>query len=99
MNVLAPDDRDLLKRVMQYAMEHDGNEEWRSAFAEWLDRDRPLSERQRMWLKGVADKLELEVEYLNEFSAGKVPRGEALATEVPAVLRAPLPMKPPGRRA
>ena len=98
-NVLSPADLDLLKKVLAYAREHDGDEAWREVFAEWLDKYRPLSERQRACLNGVADKLELEVDYDNAWSAGKVPRGEALATPVPEVLRAPRPLKPPGGRA
>ena len=100
MNALSPDDRDLLKKVLDYAREHDGEEAWREVFAGWFDAYRPLSERQRMWLKGVADKLELQQDYRNDWSEGRVPRGEALATPVPDVLRKEnLPKRPPGGRA
>ena len=100
MSGLSSADREMLKLVLDFAREHDGDEAWREVFVEWWEAYRPLSERQRAWLKGVADKLELQVEYLNEFSAGKVPRGEALATPVPDVLRKEnLPKRPPGGRA
>lgn len=100
--VLSPEDRDLLKRVLDWARAHeddldDNQAKWFEVFTEWWEKYRPLSERQRAWLKGVADRLELEPEYKNDWSAGKVPRGEALATPIPEVLRRPLPMKPPGR--
>lgn len=104
MNALVPEDRDLLKRVLDWARAHeddldDNAAKWYAAFTEWWDKYRPLSERQRAWLKAIADRLELEPTYLNLYSSGKVPRGEKLATEVPAVLRAPLPKRPPGGRA
>ena len=102
MNVLSGEDRELLKRVLDWARaqpELDDNQaKWFEVFQEFWERYKPLTERQRAWLKGVADRLELEPDYVNAWSAGKVPRGEKLATEVPAVLRAPLPLRPPGRR-
>lgn len=58
---------------------------------------RPLSSKQKSYLKGIFERLFDEPLYENAFSAGKIPLGEALKTPVPEVLLKPLPMKPPGR--
>jgi hypothetical protein len=73
-------------------------EHWQKAFKSMLDNWRPLTEPQRSWVEGVAEKVLGEITYENLWSAGKVPRGEHLATPVPEVLLRPLPKKPPGRR-
>jgi hypothetical protein len=96
------DDADaaLLKACIAWADEaghEDAAERWRRAFEDMLKRDRPLSDAQRKWVVGVHEHLGLGVHYTNDWSAGRVPRGEALATPVPEVLRRPLPKKPPGR--
>ena len=92
VNVLSGEDRELLKRVLDWARaqpELDDNQaKWFEVFQEFWERYKPLTERQRAWLKGVADRLEarLEPDYVNAWSAGKVPR-KLTETEVPAVLR------------
>jgi hypothetical protein len=61
-----------------------------------LDKYRPLTPRQRGYLKDVAARLEIDTE--EPLLASQVPRGEALRTLVPEVLLRPLPLKPPGRK-
>lgn len=56
------------------------------------------SDKQREFIRGVYARLFDAPTYENAWSAGKVPRGEKLATKVPAVLQEPLPLKPPGRK-
>jgi hypothetical protein len=57
-----------------------------------------LTDKQRAWVHGVCEKLFDEPTYSNDWSSGKVPRGDALKTPTPEVLKRPLPLKPPGRR-
>jgi hypothetical protein len=58
---------------------------------------RSLSDKQIAFVRSVYEKLFDAPQYDNAWSAGKVPRGEALATPVPEVLKTPLPLRPPGR--
>ena len=71
---------------------------FRDLYARYSKRPDLLSEKQREWIRGVHARLFDTPTYANAWSAGKVPRGEALATKVPEVLKDPLPLKPPGRR-
>lgn len=66
----------------------------RRAFREMLDRGRPLSDRQRAWVRGVYEKVFDTPTYENEVSAGKVPRGREVVLLVDAM---PKPLKPPRR--
>ena len=96
-----PEDAKLLRACLEWADEHDdeASEQWRGAFRDMLSRGFGLSHKQAAWIKGVAEKLGIaDPQYENAWSAGKVPRGEKLATPVPEVLKKPLPLKPPGRR-
>lgn len=76
------------------------NEDARTAFADMLERCRrgtPLSDRQRAWAEGVADRVGVVLPALNLASRGLVPRGSR-EVETPECLRHEnLPMKPPGR--
>jgi hypothetical protein len=102
---MTPDDAKMLRACVAWATEKeeerdlDENEEkWRGAFQNMLDRWRVLTDKQRVYVKNVFEKLFDAPTYENAFSAGKVPLGTALATPVPAVLQKPLPMRPPGRK-
>lgn len=102
---MTPDDAKLLRACLAWAEEQekdrdlDENEEkWRGAFQDMLDRWRVLTDRQRVYVKGVYEKVIGDPQYLNEFSAGKIPLGTSMATPVPKVLQQPLPMKPPQRK-
>ena len=75
----------------------DNEEKHRAAFTDMLDRWRPLSAKQREYVRGVRSRILDEPEYENAWSAGKVPHGKTLATPVPEVLLRPLPKRPPGR--
>lgn len=77
--------RDMAERIKKYGYAGSGSKG-------------PLTDKQREWIRGVHARLFDAPTYENTWSAGKVPRGEALATKVPAVLQGPLPLKPPGRR-
>lgn len=68
------------------------------AFRDMLARGFDLTERQRSWVRGVYERVFDEPVAQNLWSSGQVPRGEALATPVPEVLKKPLPMRPPGRK-
>jgi hypothetical protein len=91
---LSPNDERLLQELL--AASDDGLEETRfnyRAFREMLERQRPLSEKQRTWLRGVHEKITGTPHYENMVSAGTVPRGREVASMVGA-----LPKKPPQRR-
>lgn len=93
---LAPDDAVMLRECL--ALVDDIDEEVRfnaRAFDEMLRRDRPLSEKQRAWVRAVHEKICGTPHYENAWSAGRVPRGRDVPT--PAVLQN-LPMRPPPRR-
>lgn len=66
-------------------------------FRDMVAKGRSFSTDQASWVKVVYEKLFDQPTYLNLVSSGQVPRGEALATPVPKVLQAPLPLKPPTR--
>lgn len=76
------------------------SEETREAFQDMLEKldanHRELSEKQRAWVKSALGD-DLEPEYENLVSAGKVPRGKEVET-IPALRRENLPLKPPGRK-
>lgn len=103
--MISDDDAKLLRLVLDWAQVHDEElddnaEKWRDAFQGMWDRWLPLTDRQRQYVKGIADRLNLaDPEYVNAWSSGNVPRGKALATPVPEVLLRPLPKKPPGRKS
>ena len=56
-----------------------------------------LTDKQRVWVNGIYDKVFDAPQYENLFSSGKVPRGTIGKTPTPTVLQN-LPKKPPGRR-
>lgn len=92
---LCPADAVMLRECL--ALCEDLDEEVRfnaRAFDEMLARDRPLSDKQRAWVRAVHEKLCGTPHYENAWSAGKVPRGREVPT--PAVLQK-LPLRPPGR--
>ena len=63
------------------------------------ERYRSLTPKQSAWVKAISERLELaDPTYRNDWSEGRVPRGEQMATPVPDVLRKPLVLKPPGRK-
>jgi hypothetical protein len=102
--MLQPEDAKLLRDCLEFyslreqAQQLDDNEErHRDAFQDMIDRWRHLTPTQRSYVRGVHERLNLGVHYENAWSAGKVPRGKALATPVPEVLLRPLPKRPPGR--
>ena len=99
------EDAKLLRACLAWATKEeetrdlDENEEkWKTAFSEMLERWKPLTDKQRQWVKNIHERLNLGVHYENLWSAGKVPRGESMATPVPEVLLRPLPKKPPQRK-
>jgi len=95
------DDAEILRECIAWAKSNEGGFEeadWLDAFESMLARDRALSDKQRAWVKDVHERLDLGTHYENLWSSGKVPRG-TISTPVPEVLKRPLPMKPPGRRA
>ena len=57
-----------------------------------------LTEKQRAWVERVFEEVTGEPIYRNLVSGGQIPRGKYGATQTPAVLQAPLPKRPPGRR-
>lgn len=55
-----------------------------------------LSSNQRRWLHDVFERITGAPQYENLWSSKKAPRGVVGKTELPEVLKRPLPMKPPG---
>jgi hypothetical protein len=99
------DDIAMLRRLIAEATKatDDGVDEppWFDAFGGMLvdlesGRWNQLTEKQRLWARGVTERAFDEPTYENVFSAGKIPRG-LHEVPTPAVLQN-LPMKPPGRR-
>jgi hypothetical protein len=66
-------------------------------FRDMVAKGRPLSDVQASWVRCIHERLFDVPVYENAFSAGRVPRGEALATPIPEVLKRPLPKRPPVR--
>lgn len=92
---LDPDDEKALRECL--AASPDEDEELRfnaGAFREMLERDRPLSEKQRAWVRNVYEQLFDVPHYENLVSSGRVPRGREVP--LPPGLQN-LPKKPPGR--
>jgi hypothetical protein len=102
------EDINLLKRFDGLEIEEDldfpskgkVSESEKKAFSDMLDRLLDgryacLTASQRKWAKGVLERAKEEPQYLNEFSAGKIPRGKEVAT--PLVLQN-LPKSPPPRK-
>jgi hypothetical protein len=101
--ILADEDEQILRACLAWADDEERElteyeEKWRGAFEQMLERNRALTPAQKQWLRRVHEQVTGTPSYENAWSAGRVPRGEALAMPVPEVLRKPLPMKPPGRR-
>ena len=104
-------DLSLLRRLVGELKKHEDKEEQDffatlatghlHNFVDMLDRIekwriRMLTDKQRSYARSITEKLFDEPQYENLWSSGKG-RGDYGKTEVPAVLRAPLPLKPPGR--
>lgn len=99
--MIAAEDVKMLNELLAWVDEgglDDDDSPWIAAFRDMRRRDRPLSDKQRAWLRSVHERVLGTPNYENAWGAGKVPRGEALATPVPEVLKAPLPKRPPPRR-
>jgi hypothetical protein len=97
------DDLKMLDACIRWARDHEdeASERWRDAFENMRSRLSvfgSLTAKQRVWVSGIYEKLFDEPTYENAWSAGKISAGSSLKTNVPEVLRRPLPMKPPGRR-
>lgn len=67
----------------------------RTAFRQMLSRARPLSERQRAWVRGVYETVFDAPVYENLASSGNLCRGREVEL---LVERMPKPKKPPARR-
>ncbi|HXB28102.1 MAG TPA: hypothetical protein VNV25_25455 [Gemmatimonadaceae bacterium] len=100
MDHLSQDDARLLRATVAALRDlgdlDENQERHLAAFDGMLDKYRPLTPRQRDYVKGVAQRLEVDVEA--PLLAKDVPVGEKLRTPVPAVLLMPLPKRPPGRK-
>jgi len=57
-----------------------------------------LTEKQRLWVHGVHERLFDEPQYENLFSTGRAPTGVYGKTPTPAVLQKSLPKRPPTKR-
>lgn len=98
------DDIKQLKACLTWAETNEQREaelQWDGAFASMLvqlesGRFQQLTEKQRLWVHGVHERLFDEPQYENAWSAGKVPRGSYGKTPTPEVLKT-LPKKPPKR--
>jgi len=90
-------DADLLRAVLDDpAIDDDTSAAFNDMLEQVTQRTRPLTERQREWVRTVADREGIvDPRTTNLVSRGVVPRGREVAT--PAVLRN-LPLNPPGRR-
>jgi len=94
----------LLAECLSWAAEHEETAEARfnvdafETMQRTVNAGRLLSDPRLKWIRDVHEKLFEEPQYENAWSAGKIPRGEKLATPVPEVLKRPLPMKPPPRK-
>jgi hypothetical protein len=95
---LHPDDARLLRECLDTVaadLDDDAAKFNVTAFRDMLDKDRPLSKKQRDWVAGVHKRIVTdEPEYLNLVSNGLCPRGREVPT--PKVLQN-LPLKPPRR--
>lgn len=93
----------MLRQCISWAEEHEEQAE-RVPVEAFVDIQRKMSagreltDKQILWVRGVHEKVFDAPTYENLWSAGKVPRGEKLATPVPEVLKKPLPLKPPPRK-
>jgi len=88
-----PEDARMLRELL--SLEEDEERFNVKAFQDMLDRDRPLSPKQRTWVRGVYENIIGEPQYENLISSGKAPRGKEVPT--PEVLRN-LPKRPPTRK-
>jgi hypothetical protein len=95
--MISPEDSSRIDEILRWCDEHDPDgERFRvQPFRDMLERDHPLSEKQRTWTKAIYEQIFDVPEYQNLVSSGQVPRGREVAT--PAVLQN-LPKKPPVRR-
>lgn len=92
----------MIDEILAWCAAHPDEAEVRAvpetAFRDMIAKGFALTEKQVRWVKGVYEKLFDQPVYLNEWSAGRIPEGKALATPVPDVLKKPLPLRPPSRR-
>lgn len=99
---LSSDDQRLLQRLVEWGDKRDAGEEESDGdaridvapFREMLSRNRPLSDAQRAWARGLTERLFDEPTYENLASTGRVCIGRPVPT--PPVLQN-LPKAPPGR--
>jgi hypothetical protein len=90
-------DERMLRELLASSLDEDEEERFNArAFREMLDRGRPLSEKQHAWVADVYEKVIGDPQYLNLWSAGRVPKGRDVPT--PEVLTRS-PKRPPTRRS
>jgi hypothetical protein len=91
-----------LEEILTWCADHPSEAERRAIperqFRDMLTRGAPLTAKQISWIQSVHEMIFETPKYENAWSAGTVPRGEALATPTPDVFKQPLPLKPPGRK-
>jgi|HubBroStandDraft_5_1064220.scaffolds.fasta_scaffold422875_2 hypothetical protein len=95
----------MLRELLKHADEHEDDLDganWPADFENMLQRMEggqlvKLSLKQEGYVKGVYERVFDAPQYENLFSTGQAPKGSYGGTEVPAVLRGPRPLKPPGR--
>jgi hypothetical protein len=93
---LSSEDETMLRECLAARPDEDEERRFNArAFREMLERDFPLSDKQRTWVRNVYEKLFDVPQYENLISSGKAPRGREVP--LPEVLKH-LPKKPPGRQ-
>ena len=93
---LAHDDETLLQAVLDHEnLSEEEREAFDSMLRQVMGNNRSLSDRQRSWLKNVAERMDVSEPSANLVSRGKVLRGAEIPT--PAILLN-RPLKPPGRQ-
>jgi hypothetical protein len=95
-HLLSDEDRKMLQELLAEAADPDTEERFRiGPFQDMLSRGLALSDKQRNWLRVTHERVTGTPNYVNAFSAGRVPRGREVPT--PEVLKH-RPLKPPSRR-
>jgi len=101
---MPPDDKRMLQALIDAIpgiieqSENDEEPKWAGPVRDMLAKNKALTTKQTEFVHDVFERIVGEPIYKNEWSSGKIPRGEKLATPVPDVLKKPLPLKPPQRR-
>jgi hypothetical protein len=95
MDRLAPEDERMLRALLAEVEDDDEEQRFRvGPFRDMLARGRPLSDKQRSWLRSTYERVCGEPTYENLASSGRLCRGREVPT--PTVLQN-LPKKPPTR--